>query len=180
MEKNEEYYKNLDKRTNEYKGWKKAQTDLQPHEPKPSEQLQNIKDVIDIAVNNGYIKTEAQGILSQPKPSEGLGDTLEKVFKATKIDKLVKFVMGEDCGCDERKKKLNERFAYSKKPECLTEEEYNRLDNFFGKNPQSIKPSEQKEARVIHKRIFKYEEGTCDGCVRSMMNNLKTVYEAYK
>jgi len=147
MEKNEEYYKNLDKRTNEYKEWKKAQTDLQPHEP---------------------------------KPSEGLGDTLEKVFKATKIDKLVKFVMGEDCGCDERKKKLNERFAYSKKPECLTEEEYNWLDNFFGKNPQSIKPSEQKEARVIHKRIFKYEEGTCDGCVRSMMNNLKTVYEAYK
>ena len=32
--------------------------------------------------------------------SRGLGDTLEKVFKKTGIDKVAKWVLGEDCGCD--------------------------------------------------------------------------------
>ena len=48
--------------------------------------------------------------------SEGLGDTVEKITKATGIKKAVKFLAGEDCGCDERKEKLNEMFRY-KKPE---------------------------------------------------------------
>ena len=39
--------------------------------------------------------------------SRGLGDTLEKVFKKTGIDKVAKWVLGEDCGCDKRKKDLN-------------------------------------------------------------------------
>ena len=42
------------------------------------------------------------------KQSEGLGDTVEKVFKATGIDKVAKFILGEDCGCEERKAKLTE------------------------------------------------------------------------
>ena len=41
------------------------------------------------------------------KKSEGLGDTVEKITKATGIKKLVKFVAGDDCGCEERRKKLN-------------------------------------------------------------------------
>ena len=39
------------------------------------------------------------------KKSKGLGDTIAKITEATGIDKLVKFVAGEDCGCDERKEK---------------------------------------------------------------------------
>ena len=46
--------------------------------------------------------------------SEGLGDTVEKITKATGIKKAVKFIAGEDCGCDERKVKLNEMFRYKK------------------------------------------------------------------
>ena len=42
--------------------------------------------------------------------SKGLGDTLEKVFKKTGIDKVAKWVLGEDCGCDDRKEKLNYLF----------------------------------------------------------------------
>ena len=41
------------------------------------------------------------------KKSKGLGDTIAKVTKATGIDKAVKFIAGADCGCDERKEKLN-------------------------------------------------------------------------
>ena len=33
--------------------------------------------------------------------SRGLGDTLEKVFQKTGIDKVAKWVLGEDCGCDD-------------------------------------------------------------------------------
>jgi hypothetical protein len=50
--------------------------------------------------------------------SEGLGDTIEKVTEATGIKKLVKFIAGDDCGCDDRKEKLNKLFPYNK-PECL-------------------------------------------------------------
>ena len=39
--------------------------------------------------------------------SKGLGDTIAKITEATGIDKLVKFVAGEDCGCDERKALLD-------------------------------------------------------------------------
>ena len=33
--------------------------------------------------------------------SEGVGDTVAKITKATGIEKAVKFLAGEDCGCDE-------------------------------------------------------------------------------
>ena len=44
------------------------------------------------------------------KASKGLGDTVEKITTATGIKKAVKFIAGEDCGCDERKEKLNKVF----------------------------------------------------------------------
>lgn len=47
--------------------------------------------------------------------AKGLGDTVEKVFKKTGIDKVAKFILGEDCGCDKRKEKLNKMFPYKKK-----------------------------------------------------------------
>ena len=69
----------------------------------------------------------------QKKTSKGLGDTVEKVFKATGIDKVAKWVLGEDCGCEERKEKLNKMFPYMK-PQCLNEDEYTYLDNYFVNN----------------------------------------------
>ena len=41
------------------------------------------------------------------KASKGLGDSVEKELKATGIDKVAKKVLGDDCGCEERKQKLN-------------------------------------------------------------------------
>ena len=41
------------------------------------------------------------------KQSKGLGDSIEKITVNTGIKKAVKFMLGEDCGCDERKEKLN-------------------------------------------------------------------------
>ncbi len=63
------------------------------------------------------------------KQAEGLGDTVEQILEATGVAKVAKWILGEDCGCEERKQKLNELWRY-KKPECLTEDEYNFLDNY--------------------------------------------------
>jgi len=44
--------------------------------------------------------------------SKGLGDTVEKITKAMGIKSLFdKFAKG-DCGCNERKEKLNQKFPY--------------------------------------------------------------------
>jgi len=50
------------------------------------------------------------------KKSKGLGDTIEKITKATGIKKVVDTVSkvtNKDCGCDERKEKLNRLFPYN-------------------------------------------------------------------
>ena len=48
--------------------------------------------------------------------SIGLGDTIEKITHATGLDVVAKTVANslgfEDCGCEERKRILNEKFPY--------------------------------------------------------------------
>lgn len=44
--------------------------------------------------------------------SKGLGDTIAKITEATGIDKVVEAVVGDDCGCKERRAKLNKLFPY--------------------------------------------------------------------
>lgn len=118
----------------------------------------------------------------QSEKSEGLGDTLEKVFKATGIDKVAKFVLGEDCGCDERKKKLNHLFPY-RKPECLLEDEYNYLDELFLANRNTITVEQQTEMIKIYNRVFKdnVEPTSCSSCFKNnVYNKLQRVYKEYK
>lgn len=114
------------------------------------------------------------------KKAQGLGDTIEQITEATGIKKLVKFVAGEDCGCDERKKKLNEWFPY-RQPECLTEEEYNWLSETRILEQQTFKPSEVTRVREIYSRVMKVrlEPSNCASCFRDIVNQLKRVYNAY-
>lgn len=48
------------------------------------------------------------------KKSKGLGDTVEKFTQRTGLKRLVER-MAEDCGCDERRDKLNKMFPYKDK-----------------------------------------------------------------
>jgi hypothetical protein len=134
-------------------------------------------DVVEI------VKDEAQELVNEIKEdvAEGLGDTLEKVFEKTGIKKLVKFIAGEDCGCDERKKKLNELFPY-RKANCLTEEEYLILEDFFVKGSGEIKPSTQKSLLTVYNRVLnlRQEPTSCSSCWRNIINQLKKVYNQYK
>jgi len=52
-----------------------------------------------------------------PPKSKGLGDTIEKITKATGIKSIVEGaarVVKKDCGCGKRKDTLNKMFPYKK------------------------------------------------------------------
>ena len=113
--------------------------------------------------------------------SKGLGDTIEKITEATGIKKLVKFIAGEDCGCEERKLKLNRLFPYQK-PLCLTEDEYEYLTNYFATCGNTIKVSQQEVLLKIFNRVMRdgRKPTSCADCWREIHLTLKKVYEAYE
>ena len=104
--------------------------------------------------------------------ANGLGDTIEKVFKKTGIDKIAKFILGEDCGCTERKEVLNHLFPYYK-PECLTETEFSYLDKYFKDAKPTIHPKTQEKLINIYNRIFhqRMTMTTCGSCFKSNLHN---------
>ena len=56
--------------------------------------------------------------------SKGLGDTIEKITKATGIKKVVdgvNKVTGKDCGCSKRKNTLNRLFPYNPRGSWLSQ-----------------------------------------------------------
>jgi len=111
--------------------------------------------------------------------SEGLGDTVQKVFQSVKIDKAVKFIAGEDCGCDERKVKLNEMFRYTK-PECLTEQEFDLIKMAVDTKKNKFTPDEQNAFVSIYERIFKTKV-ECTPCSfgKVVYKDLVAVYNQY-
>ena len=116
----------------------------------------------------------------QEKKSKGLGDDIEKITEATGIKKLVKFIAGEDCGCDERKNKLNKIFRHNKL-ECLNEEEYDYLTEFFAKNKNVLNNQEIKKLYEISNRVFnkKNKPSSCSSCIRTTVLRLKKLVDAY-
>ena len=112
--------------------------------------------------------------------SEGVGDTVEKVLKATGVADVVKFIAGEDCGCDERKAKLNKLLPFNN-PECFTEDEYNWLTDFFDKKISVIDRNTQMQLVDIYNRVFRKKErlSRCSSCVRRLYQDLKRYYDSY-
>jgi hypothetical protein len=126
-----------------------------------------------------YKEWKAKFEKQQESKSKGLGDTVEKFTEATGIKKVVKAVAGEDCGCSERKATLNKLFSY-KTVECLTEDEYRILDAFFTRTNQSrVDYITQKNLIAIYSRVFGKKQDTtnCSSCLRSIVNQLRKVYE---
>ena len=106
---------------------------------------------------------------------EGLGDTIAKVTGAIGLDKAVKAIAGEDCGCDERKNKLNKIFKY-RKLECVNEEDFAYLTNFFKGNPSKVTHSQKIRLIGIYNFAFNQNEKlttTCSPCISRVMKNLK-------
>ena len=117
--------------------------------------------------------------------SKGLGDTIEKVTKATGIEKVVKFIAGDDCGCKERKEKLNKRFSYQVK-KCFTEKQY----KLWGKlSPQLKNTLDKHQTELVNKmsiEVFDMDliDKNCIGCnnkiFKDIINKLNIMYDSYE
>jgi len=82
--------------------------------------------------------------------SQGLGDTIAKVTEVLGIDKL----MPKDCGCDERREKLNNLFPYKFKPRCFTDEEYQWYSEYLTRKSIKVSKEDVKALCELHASIF--------------------------
>jgi|TARA_R110000822_G_scaffold59111_3_gene147704 hypothetical protein len=127
-------------------------------------------------------KSKKKATKPTKKPrSKGLGDTVEKITKATGIKAVVKAftdATGIDCGCDKRKETLNKLFRYSQ-PECLVKEEHEYLKQVLPKNV--ILAEEQEVINKIFNRIFhkNVQVTSCGSCLQSRIDQLKQIFETY-
>ena len=112
----------------------------------------------------------------------GLGDLVEKVTEATGIKKAVKFIAGEDCGCEERKQKMNAiPLLKRRNVNCLTEEEYAYLTDWFGKKVNVVEQADQNKLLAIYNRVFnqRRERTSCGSCIKTMIDELKVLFNQY-
>jgi hypothetical protein len=112
--------------------------------------------------------------------SKGLGDTVEKITEVTGIKNVVKSVLGDDCGCDDRKEKLNKFMRY-KIVNCLSENDYNFLKNVIEKGGK-IKPETQIKMKAIFENTFnKKLTSNCLSCsfVSEIYRPLRNLIEKY-
>lgn len=111
------------------------------------------------------------------KKSKGLGDSVEKVLKATGIDKVAKAVLGDDCGCEERKKKLNQMFPYSRQ---FTDDEISVYESVLPRlDKGTISGDDQAIMVKLYNKVFNANKKTssCGSCVKETLAKLKKVYQ---
>ena len=110
--------------------------------------------------------------------SKGLGDTISKITKATGIDKVAKAVLGDDCGCDERKKKLNQMFPYNKVRQ-FTEDELKIYKEVLPRlKGGTITGQDQSTLIKLYNKVFNSNKqpSSCSSCVQQTLAKLAKVY----
>ncbi len=117
---------------------------------------------------------------SQEIKSTGLGDTVEKVFRKTGIDKLAKAVLGEDCGCSNRQELLKDLFPY-KKYNAPTDEELDIIEWLFTQAKNTISGSMVKEVYSVYNRIFndKVKPTNCSSCFKPVKQKLLKIHNEF-
>ena len=117
--------------------------------------------------------------------SKGLGDSIEKLTEVTGIKKAFEMfseATGIDCGCDERKEKLNNLFPYNRNINCLNESDYNKLTKYLSAQQTTLSPIEQNEISDIYFNVFNYrlQISSCSSCWKGKLDELRKVYNEYK
>ena len=117
---------------------------------------------------NGDKRTKAykKWLAQEEKAQINLGDKVAKITKATGIDKAVKYIFGEDCGCEERQEKLNaevNKIFGRRHTNPLTEEEYNYI--VIVDKQRGFSHNDQMELTRIFERVFEKRILTsCTSC----------------
>ena len=111
------------------------------------------------------------------KKNKGLGDSLENVLKVTGIDKVAKKVLGDDCGCEERKEALNKMFPYAKVRQ-FTEDEMSIYESVIPRIKGTISGQDQATLVKLYNKVFNSNKKTssCGSCVQQTVAQLAKVY----
>lgn len=95
-----------------------------------------------------------------------LGDKIADFTKATGINKAVKYVFGEDCGCEERQEYINKTVSKlfgRTHVHPLTEDEYNYV--LSTKDLRRLNSQQQREMTKIYERVFNVKiVSSCSSC----------------
>ena len=106
---------------------------------------------------------------ARKKREIGLGDVVEQVAKATKLDTLV----GDDCGCKERKEKLNKLFSFGARIiNCPTDEQAEYINSITTR----VTLQNRIELAKIYKDVYGKEidpNSTCGDCWANHLTKLK-------
>lgn len=134
--------------------------------------------------NDKRTKRYKEWVAKYEQQPKGLGDTVEKITKATGIKAAVDGVfdaLGKDCGCDKRKEVLNKMFP-SNKPNCLTQDEYYYLSDFYSASKTQITGQEQRRLLDIYNRVFNYNDKmtNCGTCFAGKLSKLKSLFDKYE
>ena len=145
------YYESLDKRTKDYKEYKQWLSS------KEESSYEKLKENI------------------EKENKVGLGDVVEKITEATGIKKAVKAVLGDDCGCDERKEKFNKISVWKRrKVNCISKEDYNWIKAFIDSKTSKISHETNKRLVAVYNRVFGTNQkvSKCTPCVNGLIRNL--------
>jgi len=122
------------------------------------------------------------------KEIKGLGDVVEAFTKATGIKAVVdkvSDVLGVDCGCDERREKLNNLLPRGRKQvRCMTDEEYTEYGLFMDTRKDGrLEADEVKYLMSLYTKIYnrKWAKVRCTQCalkgrVKEAMSDLDRTY----
>ena len=113
--------------------------------------------------------------------NKGLGDTISNITEKTGIKKAVKMIFGDSCGCDERRKKLNDAFPNFKNIRPFTADEKKIYESTIPtiEKTQRITQNDRNVLGVLHKSVFKMDAkwSGCGSCNQKTITKLKRVYE---
>lgn len=119
--------------------------------------------------------------MARGRKPKGLGDTIEQITTATGIKAVVEKVSeltGIDCGCEERREKLNALWSY-RQPKCLSETSIEWLNPFLKNKPEQLTILLQNKLKSIYKEVFDidFASTNCASCWRDMIREIERVYE---
>ena len=118
--------------------------------------------------------------MKNSKP-RGLGDKIEQFTEKTGIKKVVKTIFGDDCGCDERRNKLNAMFPNFKNIRPFTKDEKEIYEQVMPEIDKINRINKQQKFVLnrIYKAVFSVDGkfNSCGSCTEKTLNNLRKVYE---
>ena len=118
--------------------------------------------------------------MKNSKP-RGLGDKIEQFTEKTGIKKVVKKIFGDDCGCSERRDKLNAMFPNFQNIRPFTKDEKAIYEQVMPDVDKTTTVTKQQQYILngIYKAVFNTEAKftNCSPCVKRTLDNLRKVYE---